>query len=838
MAINLTSDLSIFRSKPNDIEKQAVLPETKKMPTTNAKFGSRGEATLNTQLGIGSPFQYTKDSARQTKIFSKGWNETTTYSEQVNSINVNNSVLAKKASEQNSPSAIEEQYKKFSLRDEAFNTSYINQPYIVRGIQRREKQEPQRWGAGIIDDGFIRGGITTAATRAAFDTARIAQWLASPKGLLWIVKQVGLGLSNPRVETAVPTPIGQTRIQPGINILPSIAGTAFGLHFTRHGIPFLNEKASYENVMTVKNSELFYDKPGLPNAGTTPGNRLIALRSDLIQNTGFDEVNDARKFLTGNDSTIIRRLSYFGGPGSVYGIGTTTIRRYVNTTDKSIERAKKANALNTWEQKYNISSQYAGRLFNAFNKTYYLSKPAFNNATQNVTVSNGKITTSLDTRPIDEIDSRSGSTRDILNQKSNDPKYYPGTDQNKEFDNVSKDLIKKQRPVESMYAGLLRAKTNHDHDTNEDLRKATLRDVHESTGSLQSRFTSKSGSNGYVPGSTETSLNNSQQSSYQQSVNNTYLVLAYNQIPNNRKSFRDFRELTKTTDSGSIAVTGKRDGYYASDNLEDGKGFSKPAATRITDATTYRTKPNKFLKSGNEFKGIAESSKTARTILATDNYHGDKVNALDIGDVENIDSVYPNGMKDLIKFYFQDGSTTDNNLKNVMVFRATITGFTDTFSPSWDRIDIMGRPDGAYIYTSFDRSISFSFMVAAMTRSEMIPIWRKLNYLATYTMPEFATSKPSGPFMRITLGDLFQQTPGFIESLTYTVPDESPWDIGEQDTDNPGVEKQLPMAVEVSMTFKIVADYRPRLKGRAYSLSKNGSANNEPANWLSDALTD
>lgn len=837
MAINLTSDLSIFRSKPNDIEKQAVLPETKKMPTTNAKFGSRGEATLNTQLGIGSSFQYTKNSARQTKIFSKGWNETTTYSEQVNSINVNNSVLAKKASEQNSPSAIEEQYKKFSLRDEAFNTSYINQPYIIRGIQRRNKQEPQRWGAGLIDDGFIRGGITTAAERAAADTARITQWLASPKGLLWITKQIGLGLSNPRVETAVPTPIGQTRIQPGINILPSIAGTAFGLHFTRHGIPFLNEKASYENVMTVKNSELFYDKPGLPNAGTTPGNRLIALRSDLIQNTGFDEVKKLRKVLTGNDSTIIARLSYFGGPGSVYGIGTTTIRRYVNTTDKSIERAKKANALNTWEQKYNISSQYAGRLFNAFNKTYYLSKPAFNNATQNVTVSNGKITTSLDTRPIDEIDSRSGSTRDILNQKSNDPKYYPGTDQNKEFDNVSKDLIKNQRPVESMYAGLLRAKTNHDHDTNEDLRKATLRDVHESTGSLQSRFTSKSGSNGYVPGSTETSLNNSQQSSYQQSVNNIYYVLAYNQIPKTQESRqtrpKDFREDL----DGLNEVTGKReDNYYANNNLEIGKGFARPASVR-TDATTYRTKPNQFLLKGNDFKVTSSRSASSRTILATNNYHGDKINALDIGDVQNIDSVYPNGMKDLIKFYFQDGSTTDNNLKNVMVFRATITGFTDTFSPGWDRIDIMGRPDGAYIYTSFDRSISFSFIVAAMTRSEMIPIWRKLNYLATYTMPEFATSKPSGPFMRITLGDLFQQTPGFIESLTYTVPDESPWDIGEQDTEKPGVEKQLPMVIEVSMTFKIVADYRPQLKGRAYSLSKNGSARPGIDNWLSDAKT-
>jgi len=174
-----------------------------------------------------------------------------------------------------------------------------------------------------------------------------------------------------------------------------------------------------------------------------------------------------------------------------------------------------------------------------------------------------------------------------------------------------------------------------------------------------------------------------------------------------------------------------------------------------------------------------------------------------------------------------------------MPFRCTITGLSDSFSPGWDRIDIMGRPDGAYLYSTFDRSISFSFIAAALSRSEMIPMWRKLNYLASYTMPDFnaAGAKPSGPFMRITIGDMFQRTPGFIESLTYTIPDDATWDIADDfDAGTNPDPKQLPMMVEASVTFKIIADYRPQMMGRVYSLSPKGSKNKTLAGqWLSDA---
>jgi hypothetical protein len=138
------------------------------------------------------------------------------------------------------------------------------------------------------------------------------------------------------------------------------------------------------------------------------------------------------------------------------------------------------------------------------------------------------------------------------------------------------------------------------------------------------------------------------------------------------------------------------------------------------------------------------------------------------------------------------------------------------------------------MYTSFDRSIQFSFNVMALSRSEMIPMWRKLNYLASYTMPEYdkqTSGRAGGAIMRITIGDMFKRTPGFIESLSYTVPDEMSWDIADDVKDEKDA-KQLPMGMDVSMTFKIIGNTRPQLQGTVYD-----GLNTKTSAWLSDSLT-
>jgi len=334
----------------------------KEIVMNNSKFAI-GTATLSNQLGTGTNIKYLKDGALTSKIFSKkGYSSSNTYNSVVASISdqPNKSLLYKKGTEQNSPSAIDAEYKKFSLRDDAYNPTYMRHPLIVRGIQRKGNEKPQYWGFGSksgFDDGLIRGGVVTVLDRIIADTARIAKFMASPKGLLWIVKQIGLGLTNPKVETfPLSGPFGRlTRIHTGVASLLSVPGTALGLHFTRHGIPFANEFASYENVIKAR---LFLNNQY---------SRLNDLKSEFavgLPKTVFEEGVSFLKVV--KSKTILNSLSGLAGPGSVYGIGTTSIRRSVDTRSDAVANAKQYG---NFTQLYNIKAQYASTISNGIFKT-------------------------------------------------------------------------------------------------------------------------------------------------------------------------------------------------------------------------------------------------------------------------------------------------------------------------------------------------------------------------------------------------------------------------------------------------------------------------------------
>jgi len=224
----------------------------------------------------------------------------------------------------------------------------------------------------------------------------------------------------------------------------------------------------------------------------------------------------------------------------------------------------------------------------------------------------------------------------------------------------------------------------------------------------------------------------------------------------------------------------------------------------------------------------------------TSKSRGDKVNLVDYKTVELTDPIAVGDYtapalgtpeaRDFIAFYFAGPKHVKNypSGDGVMIFRANIVGFNDSFTPQWNAIDIMGRADKSYLYTGFERSISFTFTVAATSRDEMKPIWRKLNYLASYTMPDYKEGRMVGPYMRLTIGNLFQNTPGFLESLSITIPDEATWELGPYSNEDM---YQLPMMVEVSVGFKVIGDWRPRKLDRVYSLSKLGQENNAN-NWI------
>lgn len=176
-----------------------------------------------------------------------------------------------------------------------------------------------------------------------------------------------------------------------------------------------------------------------------------------------------------------------------------------------------------------------------------------------------------------------------------------------------------------------------------------------------------------------------------------------------------------------------------------------------------------------------------------------------------IDSVYESVFnaklqQDLVHLFFAyDTSAGTQSSSRIIQFRSTINGVTETFSPSWNGIKYPGRADKAYMYSEFERTLSFSFKAYATSRDEMKNMWKKLSELSKLTMPTYEGSAYSGHICYFRLGQLWGNgnagVPSLITSLTYTIPDDLPWEINHD-----GNLAELPMGVDVNIGLTILPD--------------------------------
>jgi hypothetical protein len=198
--------------------------------------------------------------------------------------------------------------------------------------------------------------------------------------------------------------------------------------------------------------------------------------------------------------------------------------------------------------------------------------------------------------------------------------------------------------------------------------------------------------------------------------------------------------------------------------------------------------------------------------------------------------------QDFIKFYFTGpklhaGNEDDED--DIIVFRAAITSFSENFNPGWTDVKMIGRADPNYTYTGFTRDVSLEFDIYATDRDELKPIYRKLNALAGYTAPTYDAESIAmiAPWMRLTIGDLYVNTPVVMTSLGYTYAMDASWEINiERDLQM----MQVPKKISVSCGFNVITDYLPQNGGRFWTLAKRFEKDATPLagndNWLSDSV--
>jgi hypothetical protein len=177
-------------------------------------------------------------------------------------------------------------------------------------------------------------------------------------------------------------------------------------------------------------------------------------------------------------------------------------------------------------------------------------------------------------------------------------------------------------------------------------------------------------------------------------------------------------------------------------------------------------------------------------------------------------------LADIVPFFIailNNDSQVGGTYKKYMHFRAFIDSFSDSYTSEWNPIEYMGRAEKFYKYGGFERKISMAFTIVAQSREEITIMYDKLNFLASSLAPEYLDSYTSGymagNIAYITLGGYLDDQPGVITSLTFDVPEESPWEIGIDDSGKRlPIEdiRQLPHMIRVTgINFIPIHKFRP-----------------------------
>ena len=168
--------------------------------------------------------------------------------------------------------------------------------------------------------------------------------------------------------------------------------------------------------------------------------------------------------------------------------------------------------------------------------------------------------------------------------------------------------------------------------------------------------------------------------------------------------------------------------------------------------------------------------------------------------------------KDLIKFRIRDAVNG-----KWIIFPAYLEDITDNSSAEYTSEKYIGRPDSVHIYNGFTRNISLTFKVAALSRNDLPIIWEKLNALKGLTTPTFKNFlsldkevRPVSPYVYLTVGDMFNNTPGYFSSVNVQINNTTSWEISD------GV--QYPHVADVSCDFVYIGKGLPNTLGKHYDI--------------------
>ena len=195
---------------------------------------------------------------------------------------------------------------------------------------------------------------------------------------------------------------------------------------------------------------------------------------------------------------------------------------------------------------------------------------------------------------------------------------------------------------------------------------------------------------------------------------------------------------------------------------------------------------------------------------------------------------------DLIKFRIASIDPHDEKgMSTYIHFRAFLDSFSDEFNSNWESFRYTGRTENFYKFNDFTRTVNLSWTLAAQSRQELIPMYKKLNYLQSNMTGDYSDfGYMEGNLMKLTVGGYLWEQPGFFTSLSTTFHEQSPYEIGIPDGEDTtefnrnqtiGTSlsvKELPMILSVAASFTPIHDFVPRKQQNVFDYNTRGGGLN------------
>ncbi len=672
------------------------------------------------------------------------------------------------------------------------------QPYIKTGIPETPFEEAIASPIGV-NDFLLRGGLN-AVTDTAEDVLRLGKMFFNPKnpsGLLFTAKQNLLSRTAVRTQTSsflnegTYTPLS-TLAQAGVN--------AFGGHLNKQGINPFAETGAYSN-----NINLYSNRVKILS------NRLLGFYDTKIQKRTDDP----------------NLYSYIGGPGSDLGIGNTNIRferngrTGINNPDVAYNKRITfiAPTINDPGNRYYDYSAFQRKT----RGTNYLNQVLTTGVTKQWVLREGEATPELLDGLINEEGQIIRGGQDRTGEKNSlavtRPGYFYG-----EPGKTGKEPFTPGNYLQSLSLLTTGNKNSLNRNWN-----SVSKIFQNSFGNKVNNEINEDGDKLYTPSVYKTDPEfGFQETSPEIASSQGSAALTQDQILSQilarqgGTQVQDFRKKITANSIGTEAYNKARE----NGTLTDAPDYSGDNAKNYEQRVNAGDPGKKGLIKTNYSKGAIDPSTNKPYVV-------NEINAMYMYVADSVtDSKKKN---DFVKLRFAVINPDQPSQKTFVHFPAFFDGaITDNMSAGWDSFKYLGRAEEFYNYTGFSREIGFSFTVVAQSKPELSIMYQKLNYLQSSLTPNYNITDGfmRGNIHQLTLGGYFYEQPGVLTSLSYTMPQDSPWEIGipADSADGEAVGgisyrdpsvKELTHMIQVQVSFKPIHTFLPQIVGSALDRIKN-----------------